>query len=35
MYETTNEDQLGKWYYNEDNEPDEHELEPEKELDFN
>ena len=34
MYETTNEDYYGSWYDNENNEPDEHDLKPEKELDF-
>ena len=34
MYETTNEEGNQKWYDNENNEPDEHDLKPEKELDF-
>ena len=33
-YETTNEDHYGTWYDNENNEPDEHDLKPEEELDF-
>ena len=34
MYEPNHEQGKQKWYDNEDNEPEEHDLKPEKELDF-